>query len=216
MERDICVIGLGIFGYEVAIRLEKEGFDVLAVDRDRQRIEATKDFVTAAVVADITDIDALKELAVEKFDQVVLGLGSSFEDMILGTTYLKKLGVKRIIARANTAIQQEILLKIGADEVILPEKQSAERLAKQLALPNIKELLELDADLGLAEIEIKEQFAGKSIKDLDLRRRYRITALLIKRDGEKARIITDPSVTLNAGDLLVVVGTEENINKVFS
>ncbi len=216
MERDICVIGLGIFGYEVAIRLEKEGFDVLAVDRDRQRIEAIKDFVTAAVVADITDIDALKELAVEKFDQVVLGLGSSFEDMILGTTYLKKLGVKRIIARANTAIQQEILLKIGADEVILPEKQSAERLAKQLALPNIKELLELDADLGLAEIEIKEQFAGKSIKDLDLRRRYRITALLIKRDGEKARIITDPSVTLNAGDLLVVVGTEENINKVFS
>lgn len=216
MKHDICVIGLGIFGYELAVLLEKEGFGVLAIDRDRQKIESIKDLVTAAAVADITDIEAMKELAIEKFDQVILGLGSSFEDMVLGTTYLRKLGVKRIIARSNTAIQQEILLKIGADEVILPEQESAERLAKRISLPHIKELLELDPDLGLAEIEVKEQLAGKSIMELDLRKRHRITALLIKREGGKAHLITDPSVVLKAGDHLVVVGSEEDINRVFS
>ena len=215
MKGDICVIGLGIFGFEVATRLEAEGFAVLAVDRDRQKVEAIKEMVTAAAIADITDIDALRELSVERFQQVVLGLGSSFEDMVLGVTYLRKLGVPRITARSNTAIQQEILLKIGADEVILPEKETAERLAKRIALPHIKESLPIGEDLRLAEVEVKEDLAHHSIKDLDLRRRYGLTALMIKRQRGQMRLITDPELRLQAGDHLVVVGGEEAIAEVF-
>lgn len=215
MKRDVCVIGLGIFGFELATRLETEGFGVLAVDRDHQKVEAIKDLVTAAAIADITDLEALKELAVEKFDYVVLGLGSSFEDMILGVTYLKKLGVQRVIARSNTAIQQEILLKIGADEVVLPERESAERLAKRLAIPNIKESLSLGGDLRLAEVEVKEDLAGKSLMELDLRRRHHITALMVKQREGSMRLITDPGLVLRAGDHLVVVGSEEQIGRVF-
>ena len=117
MQQDYLVIGLGIFGQEIAVQLHKNGKHVLAVDMNMQTIERIKDHVTGAVVANITDEDALRELDPAKFDTVILGLGSNFENMILGVVHLKRIGVRHIIARANTEIQQQILLQIGADEV---------------------------------------------------------------------------------------------------
>ncbi len=164
MKNDIAVIGLGIFGHEIAIRLEQKGDSVLAVDIDPDQVAAIKDHVTAAVVADITDKDALLELDVDKFAIIILGLGENFEELILGITYLKKMGAKHIIAQATTEIQQEILLRIGADEVILPEKQSAVHLAARIAVPNIIEFLELDKEIHLTEIQVQKSLHGGKSK----------------------------------------------------
>lgn len=215
-KKDIAVIGLGIFGYEVAIRLQRAGHDVLAVDIDKNQIERIKDDVTGAVCANITDVEALKELDIGSFDIVVLGLGSNFEQLILGLTYLKKLAAKHVIVRANTEVQQEILLKIGADEVVLPEKQSAQRCARNISAPNIMELLELDEEVSLSEISVTDNYAGKTLKELNLRQKYGITALLLKRNGHKTKMITDPAITLMAGDCLVVVGRKEDIVQAFT
>jgi trk system potassium uptake protein len=216
MERGFIVIGLGIFGQEVAVQLHNKGKHVLAVDVNVQVVDKIKDHVTGAAVASVTDEDALKELDPSRFGTVILGLGSNFENMVLGIAHLKKLGAKHIIARANTEIQQQILLKIGADEVILPEKQSADRLADRLARPNIAEMLAIDEEVQLAEIKVHGRFAGRTLRDLDLRRKHNITALILKRNAEKPKIITDPDLRLEENDYLVVLGDQADIFKTFS
>ncbi|MCB2180885.1 MAG: TrkA family potassium uptake protein [Desulfobulbaceae bacterium] len=216
MKQDIAVIGLGIFGHEVAVMLEKKGNHVLAVDIDKTEIKKIQDHVTAAMMANVTELDSLKELDIGKFDVVILGLGDNFEQLVLGITYLKKLDVKRIIARATTEIQQEILLRIGADEVILPEKQSARHLAERLSTPNLLEYLEVAEDLNVAEIHIGEKFAGKTLLELDLRKKFNITALILKRNSQKPKIITSPELRLLEDDTLVVIGSQEDIGKAFS
>lgn len=194
----------------------KKGNHVLAVDIDKTEIKKIQDHVTAAMMANVTELDSLKELDIGKFDIVILGLGDNFEQLVLGITYLKKLDVKRIIARATTEIQQEILLRIGADEVILPEKQSARHLAERLATPNLLEYLEVAEDLNVAEIHIGEKFAGKTLLELDLRKKFNITALILKRNSQKPKIITSPELRLLEDDTLVVIGSQEDIGKAFS
>ncbi len=216
MKKEIVVIGLGVFGHEIAICLERRGNSVLAVDISPEEIDAIKDHVTAAVVADITDEDALLELDIAKFDMVILGLGENFEELVLGTTYLKKMGARHIIARATTEIQQEILVRIGADEVILPEKQSAAHLAARISVPNIMEYLELDKDINLTEIHVDQKLAGKTLVELNLRQKHHITALVLKRNGHQPKIISSPDTTLMIDDCLVVFGRQDDIERYFS
>lgn len=214
--KDIVVVGLGVFGREIAIQLEKKGNHVLAVDLNPDDVDRIKDHVTGAVVADVTDEDALKELEISKFDLVILGIGSNFEQLVLGATHLKRLKVKYIIARATTEIQKEILLRIGADEVILPEKQSAVHLAARISVPNILEYLELDKDINLTEIHVDHRLAGKTLVEVDLRQKYHITALILKRKGQQPKIISNPDITLMIDDCLVVFGKQEDIEHYFS
>ncbi len=212
---DICVIGLGIFGHEIAVKLAELGNNVLAVDLNSSKVDEIKDYVTEAVMADATNPEVLKELNVKDFDLIILGMGSKLENLILCLTYLKKLGCKRIIAKANSKIQAEILEKIGADEVILPEKEIAEKLAERISHPNIVELLELDKRFKLTEVKVPQKFLGKTIKELDLRRNYNITALILKRKG-KISLITDPNLQFEKDDSIVIVGEENTIKKIFS
>lgn len=216
MKKDIAVIGLGIFGFEVAVRLQEKGHHVLAVDIDEDEIARIKDHVSAAVRANVTDENALKELDLTKFEIIILGLGKNFEQLILGITYLKKLGVHHLIARATTEIQQEILLRIGADEVVLPEKQSAVNLAERINYPNITAFLQLDKDVNLTEIKVDEKMAGKNLLELDLRRKFNVTAILMKKKDQQPKIITSPEETLQQDDNLVVIGRQEDIEKIFS
>lgn len=216
MKKEIVVIGLGIFGHEVAICLEQKGHSVLAVDIRPEPVAAIKDQVSAAMVADVTDEDALRELDVTKFNMIILGLGGNFEEQIIGLTYLKKMAAQYIIARATTEIQQEILLRIGADEVILPEQQSAAHLAARIAVPNIMEFLELDEEINLTEIHVDHELAGKTLEELNLRQKHHITALILKRKGHQPKIITSPDITLMLDDCLVVVGRQDDIEQYFS
>lgn len=213
--KDVLVIGLGIFGYELAVKLAKEGLNVLAVDKNTKIINQIKDEVTDALVADAANEEALKELSVDKFDKIILGLSSNFESLILCITYLRKLGAKNIIAKASTNIQKEILLKIGADEVILPEKEIATKLAEKIARPNILDFFELGDETAVATIKVPEKFYNKSLSEIDLRRKHNITAIILIRDG-RAKLIKDASLKLEKGDELVVAGEEDSIKKVFS
>ena len=214
--KDITVIGLGVFGREVAIQLEKKGNHVLAVDLDSNEVDRIKAYVTGAVVADVTDEDALRELDISKFDLVILGIGSHFEQLVLGVTHLKRLHVQQIIARATSEIQQEILLKIGVDIVVLPEKQAAIHLAEKITVPNILECISLDEDEELAEVCIDKELAGRSLKDLNLRKKYNVTALLLKREGRESHVINSPDEKFMENDQVVVVGKKDNIQKIFA
>ncbi len=213
MKQDIAVLGLGIFGYRLATSLFKLGHSVLAVDKNPQIVDQIKEDVTEAVVADVTDHTVLVELSINKFDTVVLGMSNDFEQTILTLADLKKLEVKHIIAKANRKIHEEILFKVGADEVILPEREMAEKLAYKIDRPGIGEMLSIDSDIRLINVNVPEKFDGKTLKEIDLRQNYGLNAIMLKRKGEKAGFITTPEEVLRKDDELLVIGDKSSINK---
>jgi trk system potassium uptake protein TrkA len=142
-------------------------------------------------------------------------MSSNFEQALLTLSELKKLGAKHIIAKANRKIHEEILLKIGADEVILPEREMAKRLADRLSRPALMDVLTVEGDITLATVTIPEKMHGKSLLELDLRKNFQISAVMIKKNGAKTNIITNPNLKLNKGDELTVAGREEDIQKAF-
>ncbi len=212
MKKDIAVIGLGTFGYELAIALAQQGHHILAIDTDMKKINDIKDDVDVALQADITDPDVLKKLQIDQFDHVILAMSSALEAIILGITYMKKMKVKHIIGKANTYIQKEILLKIGADEVILPEIATAKRLADRITNPDVLEKFNIDAKNALIEIKVPQKFLGKSLKDLDLRKKYGLNVIMLKRHGQ-TKIIGSPDVKFEAGDVIFVIGNEAQLKK---
>ena len=147
MKRDIAVIGLGTFGEALSKKLYDAGNNVLAIDTNSDKINHIKDYVTEAIAADATNENILMELNINKVEAVILCMSNNFENLILSLTYLKKIKAKKVYAKANTEIQKEILLKIGADEVILPEKEAALQLANKLDRPNIKEIFKIDDEI---------------------------------------------------------------------
>ncbi len=212
---DIAVIGLGTFGYELAVQLSEHGHDVLAIDKDMEKVNHIKNHVTEAVQADITDIDVLKKLEIDKFDEVIFGMSSALESIILSITLMKKLHVKHIIGKANTFIQKEVLLKIGANEVILPEISTAGRLAERISNPNIMEKFEIDSGQFLIEVKVPKKFDNKNLKELELRKKYGINIIMKKNNG-KMEIISNPSTRLMYNDIILVVGDEKKVHDIFN
>ena len=210
------MIGLGTFGEALSKKLYDAGNNVLAIDTNSDKINHIKDHVTEAVIADATNEEVLIELSINKVDVVILCMSNNFENLILSLTYLKKIKTNKVYAKANTEIQREILLKIGADEVILPEKEAALQLAGKISSPNVKEIFKLDDDIELVEVKVPPAMVGRSLTQLDLRRKHQITVLILKRNGEKANIITDPNIILEKNNILLVTGKKDNIVKLFS
>ena len=214
-EKNYAVIGLGIFGYRLAVELFELGNNILAVDRNRKLVEQIKEKVTEAVVADASDYDALEELKIQDFKTVIVGMSDNLEQLILCVTNLKKLGVERIIAKANRKIHEEILLKIGADEVVLAEREMAERLAHRISRPDILKIIDVDSEVKLVNVKLGKKFAGKTLKDLKLREKYNINAILLKRKDNPIKLITDPDIRFQEDDELYVAGNEDDIYKIF-
>ncbi|ADR19307.1 potassium channel family protein [Calditerrivibrio nitroreducens] len=213
-KRDILVIGLGIFGYELAVELSKKGLNVLAVDKNPDIINKIKDFVSEAIIADASSEETLRELDVTSFDEIILGISSNFEALILSATIMRKLGVKKIIAKANSEIQKEVLLKIGVNEVILPEKEVATRLADKISKPGILDLFHMYDDAAVATVKVPSKFVGKSLKEIDLRNKYDVNAVTIRRNGV-SKIIKNPDIVFEEGDEIVVIGDEDKIKNLF-
>jgi trk system potassium uptake protein TrkA len=210
---DIAVIGLGTFGYELAVQLSKKGHHILAVDIDEKKVNDIKDEVDLAVAADITDEDVIKKLELADFDKIVFAMTSALESIILAITTLKKLNAKYIIGKANTRIKKEILLKIGADEVILPEISTAIRLAERLSEPDVLEKFRIDDENALIEIKTPRKFRGKTLRELDLRKKHGLSVIFIRRNGKTG--IADPEMPLKEDDILYIVGNEEEIKDFF-
>jgi len=205
---EFAVIGLGRFGTSLALALVESGYSVLGIDQDAELAQRLVDDLTQIVILDATDEDALREVDIASFDTVIVAIGADFESNLLTTVSLKHLGVRYVISKAVTNRQAEILLRVGADEVIQPEQEAGRRLAQQLTVPAVLARLHLGPQHDIVELMTPSSIAGKSLQELDLRRRMGVTVLLIKRDND---LIVSPraDTPLLESDLLVAVGSNE-------
>ena len=209
-----AIFGLGSFGSKLALELSKAGNTVLVCDINQQRVDDLRDKVTQAVIADVSNEETVKELNVSKFDAVILSMSSYFEKQVLALTLLKQEGVKRVLAKANTNIQEKILFRLGADEVIQPEQDVAYRLSRRLSLSNISDMFDFKGS-AIAEVIVPGHLGGKTLKELDLRNKHQVTVLLLRKPGSAEELPTGPSTLLERGDQLTVFGNQQSIINLF-
>jgi len=221
--RRFAVIGLGRFGQKLAIALAMSGSEVIAIDRNRNEVDLIRDQVSHAVRLDSTDEEAMKAQGVDKADVAIIALGQeSFEAAILTVVNLRQMGVKQIYARAESLIAGEVFSKVGATEVIYPEIESAQRWAYKLIAPQIGEKIDFAPGYSLARIKAPPSFDGKTVMDLQLRQKYKVNLVIIKRGDEaKARKnekesiinIPMPDTIIYADDILMVAGSDADLAK---
>ncbi|MCK5225452.1 MAG: TrkA family potassium uptake protein [Planctomycetes bacterium] len=221
-----AVIGLGRFGKKLAIALAMSGAEVIAVDKDRIAVDGIRDQVSHAVRLDSTDEEALKAQGIDKVDVAIVGIGGqgglAFEAAILTVVNLRQIGVKEIFTRAQDLIAGEVFSKVGATEVIYPEIESAQRWAYKLIAPQIGEKIDFAPGYSLARIKSPASFDGKTVMDLQLRQKYNVNLVAIKRSEnskakkqEKGGIINVPmpSTIIYAEDILMVAGSDADLAK---
>ena len=221
--RKFAVIGLGRFGTKLSIALAMSGAEVIAIDRNREPIELIRDQVSLAVRLDGTDEEALKAQGVDKVDVAVIGMGQeSFESAVLTVVNLRQMGIKDIYARAESPLAGEVFLKIGATEVIYPEIESAQRWAYKLIAPQIWEKIDFAPGYSLARIKSPASFDCKTVMDLQLRQKYNVNLVLIKRGPNvqsrkeaKSSIVNIPlpSTVIYRDDILMVAGADVDLAK---
>lgn len=212
MAKQFGIIGLGRFGSSVAITLEKLGYQVLAIDKNEDKINSVKDFVTYAKQTDATDTESLKEAGIGNCDVVVVAIGGDMQNSILTTIVLKEMGIKRLIVKASNAMHGKVLEKIGVEKIVYPEKDTGIRVAHQLVSSNILEFIQISHDYSMEEIKISEALQGKTLKDMNLRKKYEIEVLAIKRK-EKLILIPNSEEEMVLNDLLIIIGKTENIRE---
>ncbi|HBY56471.1 MAG TPA: potassium uptake system protein [Candidatus Atribacteria bacterium] len=210
--KQFIVLGLGRFGSAVATTLAEMGYEVLGVDTDVERVNDLKNKITEVVQADISDEKVLTELGAKNFDAAIVGVGSNLESSILTTIILKEMGIKYIIAKAQNNFHAKVLEKIGVDKIVFPERDMGIRIARSLITPNIKDYIELEPDYSVIEIEAPSNFEDKTLSELDLRNKYGINVLAIKRDNN-FNISPHAKDVIKKGDFLIVIGETEKITK---
>ena len=206
------VIGLGRFGAEMALKLYNCGEDVLAIDTNDTTIDKIADRVTRAVVADARDVDTLRKLGVGNFDRAVVAVGSDLAASALITMNLKTLGVPYIICKAHDDTYREILEKLGADRVIIPEWEMADKLTLGLTSTGVLEYIELSDQYGIVEMTPPESWVGKSIRNLALRTKYGINVLAMRRQ-DQLNILPNIDEPIDAQDTIVLLGSYDVINQ---
>ena len=223
--RRFAVIGLGRFGQKVAIALAMSGAEVIVIDKSREQIEQIRDQVSVAVCLDSTDEEALKAQGVGGVDVAIVGIGQGtgggFEAAALTVVNLRQMGVKQIYARAESLIAGEVFAKIGATEVIYPEIESAQRWAYKLIAPQVGEKIDFAPGYSLARIKAPASFNGKTVKDLQLRRKFNVNLVAIRRHEfetgveEKDEIINVPmpNTVVHKGDILMIAGSDGDLAK---
>lgn len=211
MVRQFAVIGLGKFGASVARALAEMGHEVLAIDKDPDKIQHLADSVTHAVQADATDEEALRAIGIRNVDVAVVTIGQDIRASILASLILKEIGVGLVVAKATDELHGRLLEKLGVDRVVYPERDMGVRLANSLASSNILEYIELSPDYGVAEIVATEDFANKTLRDLNLRARYGANVVAI-RSGDDVKVSPGADDRVHEGDILVVLGSTESLD----
>ena len=212
---DFAVIGMGRFGSSVVRTLHEMGHHVLAMDRDEEALRRVTDYATHAVQIDATDPEALRAVGITNFDAVIVSIGADVQESILTTLLLKEMGVKKVVSKAVDELQGRVLEKVGADLVVRPERDMAVRVARSLASRNVVDMLELSPSYLVEEVNVSDKLSGRSLSDLDLRTRFGVNVLLIKRDSQ-ILITPPPETQLQAGDVLVVVGEKQGLSRLES
>ena len=209
----ILVIGLGRFGKSFAIKAAQYGGEVVAVDIDEKLVEEVEPYVADAKILDATDINALREIDPASFDYIVVSIGENLTASILAVVNLKELNIEHIIAKANSEIHAKVLERIGADEIIYPEDESAERLAMKLTHKGMLEYFELFKNLSVAEIKPPPDVIGKSLKESRIRNKYHVYVIAIKR-GDSIITLPGPDEVIRENDTIVVMGKPEDLENI--
>ncbi|MBM4764348.1 TrkA family potassium uptake protein [Bacillus sp. B15-48] len=212
MKKEFAVIGLGRFGGSICQELAEQDMSVLAIDNDVDRVQKFASIASHAVCADTTDEKVLKDLGIRNFDHVIVAIGDDLHASILTTLMLKELGVKKVTAKAQNDYHEKVLLKIGADFVVHPERDMGKRIAHNMVSNNVLDYLELSDEHSIAEIVASQRLDGNSILDLDIRAKFGINIVAIKRKNE---ILVSPQAdeVIQADDILIIIGADTDINR---
>lgn len=212
--KSVLLIGLGRFGRHIAEQLNELDHEVMAVDIDEDRVNAVLPYVTNAQIGDSTNEDFLRTLGVNDYDVCFVAIGDNFQSSLETTSLLKDLGASYVVSRAARDVHAKFLLRNGADEIVYPEKQLAKWSAIKFTSEHIFDYIELDSEYAVFEVDVPYNWAGKSICDLDIRKRHRINIMAIKRNGSLELAIS-PETRLTATDTLLVIGKYHDIQKCF-
>jgi trk system potassium uptake protein TrkA len=212
--KSILLIGVNNFGFMMARKLNELGHQIMAVDRNEVRVNSILPFVTDAQIGDATNEAFLRTLGVYNYDVCIVAIGGDFQSSLETTSLLKELGAKVVVSRADREVQAKFLLRNGADEVINPEKQIAEWAAIRYASDHIRDYIKLDGSHAIFEVTVPEGWIGRTIGNIDIRKKYGISILAIKQDGKMSLIIT-PDTQLESTMTMLVLGDQKAIQKCF-
>ncbi len=212
LNKEFVVIGLGRFGGSIVRSLSEQGMEVMAIDQDEDKINEFASIASHAVVADSTDESVLKSLGIRNFDHVIVAIGDDIQSSILTTLMLKEIGVKNITVKAQNDYHEKVLRKIGANQVVHPERDMGKRIAHNIISNNVLDYLELSDEHSIVEIVANENLAGNTLIDLDIRAKFGINIVAIKRGRD---IIVSPQANeaILEGDLLIVIGADTDITR---
>jgi trk system potassium uptake protein TrkA len=211
----VVVIGLGIFGFNIAKDLYENGIEVIAVDKDKEVIQKIRDFSTKAILADGTDKEVMESIGIQEDDIVIISFGENLAASTLITLHLKEMKVKNIIVKAPNEDHKRVLEKVGATEVIIPERAMADKVAKGLVSPNVLDYIPLSEDYTISEIVPPASFMGKTIGELHLRTRYHIEVIAVRETlPERLTMVPRAEFVIKDSDVLVVIGKEKDIQKI--
>jgi len=211
--KSYIIVGLGRFGSEAARRLYELGCDVLAIDTKSELVQQISNEVTQAVVGDARDKEVLKALGAADFDCAIVAIGDSLGDSVLATMNLKELGVPYVVCKAHDETHRQVLLKLGANKVLIPEQEQASRLARNLSSPNVLDYIELSDDYGIIEVPAPKPWQGKSLKDLNVRAKLGVNIIAVKQ-GKEINVSPGADYKIQTGDVMVVLGGTDALNTV--
>ncbi len=211
--KSVLIIGVGQFGSHIAKRMEELRCEVMAIDINEDSINEILPYVTNARIGDSTNEEFLRSLGIDNFDVCIVALGSLFQTSLETTSLLKELGAKMVISRATNDVQMKFLLRNGADEVVYPEKQMALRIATRYASDSILDFIQLDSNYSIYELKCPKDWYGKTLSQIDIRKKFNINILTIKRNGEV--FIPEPSTEIQTDDIAFVIGEIKEIQRCF-
>ena len=212
--KNILLIGLGRFGKHIALQLNKLGHEVMAVDSNEERVNEILPIVTNAQIGDSTNTEFLKSLGIGNFDVCIVTIGGNFQNSLETTSLLKELGAKLVVSRAERDVQAKFLLRNGADEVVYPEKQVANWAAIRYTADHIRDYIEVDDAHAIFEVEVPKGWIGKTVGELDIRRKYSINIMATKENG-KINMAVSPDTVFTDNITLLVLGAYKELQKCF-
>lgn len=207
-----AVFGLGRYGIAVATELVNNGIEVIAIDSDQSIVNDASAFLPICKCADVTDGEVISRLGIAELDTVIICMAGNLESSVMAVTLCKEAGVKKVIVKCANEMHQRILLRVGADEVVFPEKESGIRLAKNLLSSGFIDMISLSKDVSMIEIDIKEEWIGKNLIELNLRRRYGFNVVAIKKDNN-VNVNINPEQVLDKTTSLIVIANTSKLKK---
>lgn len=212
MKKTYAVFGLGRYGIAVARELVDNGMEVIAIDTDQKIVNDAAAYLPVCKCADVTDVEVISRLGIGNIDTVIICMASSLEASVMAVTLCKEAGVKTVIAKCANEMHQKILRRVGADQVVFPESESGVRLAKNLLSSGFIDMISLSKDVSMVEIDVKDEWIGKNLIELNLRKKYGFNIVAIKK-GERVNVTINPEQALDAGTTLIVIANTTKLSK---